>query len=63
MPEEKSERTTGIDIEDWCYPDSKKLFNFGRAQRTPVHFIAWDFAGPVSVGEINTESLALTKYL
>ena len=53
MPDEQSERTKGLDIEDWYYPDTKKLF---RAQRTPVHFIAWDLAGEVGVRETLTKN-------
>lgn len=45
LPDERVESTTGIDIEDWTYPEPKK-FSF-KAQKKPVHFLAWDFAGQV----------------
>ena len=46
MPEDKKvERTAGIDIESWVYPEQKK---FLKDKRKPVKFLAWDFAGQVS---------------
>ena len=50
MPEERLERTTGIDIEDWEYPEVKR-FSF-KKPRNPVHFLAWDFAGQVCVIDV-----------
>ena len=45
LPEEKTQRTEGIDIEDWHYsPNPGKLFS---AAKPSVHFLAWDFAGQV----------------
>lgn len=32
--------TVGIDIEEWCYPDTK-----GNPRN--VHYLLWDFAGQV----------------
>ena len=44
LPEDrKVDRTTGIDIEDWTFPESKK-FSF-KQYKNPIHFLAWDFAG------------------
>ena len=46
LPEDKRvERTAGIDIESWIYPDPKK-FTF-KEKKKPVQFLAWDFAGQV----------------
>lgn len=44
------ERTTGIDIEEWSYPEPKRL-TLGRSHslKNPVQFLAWDFAGQVWV--------------
>jgi len=48
MPDEKADRTTGIDVEDWVYPEQKKFsFRSPRSAREPVRFLAWDFAGQV----------------
>lgn len=46
LPEEKVDRTEGIDIADWHYPEHKKI-SFS-SPRAPVHFLAWDFAGQVT---------------
>lgn len=35
--------TIGIDIEKWCYPDSRK------DNPRNVHFLIWDFAGQVII--------------
>ena len=51
MPEERLDRTTGIDIEDWEYPEAKR-FSF-KQPRNPVHFLAWDFAGQVCVVDMS----------
>ena len=50
LPNEASERTTGIDIEEWVYP-SRRFGSLIRSQRikNAVQFLAWDFAGQVSI--------------
>ena len=40
------DRTIGIDVVDWTYTASTPLF---RSKPEPVHFLAWDFAGQVSI--------------
>ena len=45
LPDEKTGRTEGIEIEDWHYPEPSR-FSFSAA-KLPVHFLAWDFAGQV----------------
>ena len=45
LPNDKTkvlERTTGIDIEEWTYKPKRV---YGRSNREPVKFLAWDFAG------------------
>lgn len=42
--DKKVERTAGIDIESWVYPEQKKII---KDKRKPVKFLAWDFAGQV----------------
>ena len=44
---EKTDRTVGIEIEDWECRGEKKMFSKFRSTREPVKFIAWDFAGQV----------------
>lgn len=46
LPEEKTARTEGIDIEDWHYSPSPGKLKFS-ASKPSVHFLAWDFAGQV----------------
>ncbi len=41
-----NDRTIGIDVIDWEYPTNNSLF---KTAGTPVHFLAWDFAGQVSI--------------
>lgn len=44
------ERTTGIDIEEWSYPEPKRVSLVrSHSGKTPVQFLAWDFAGQVSL--------------
>ena len=45
---EKTDRTVGIEIEDWECRGEKKIFSKFRSTREPIKFIAWDFAGQVS---------------
>ena len=45
------ERTTGIDIEEWSYPEPRRM-TLGRSShssKNPVQFLAWDFAGQVYI--------------
>ena len=47
MKEDKHvERTAGIDIETWTYPEPSGRSIF-KDHRKPVTFLAWDFAGQV----------------
>ena len=48
--DKKVERTAGIDIESWVYPEQKK---FIKDKRKPVNFLAWDFAGQVGQSDSN----------
>ena len=50
LPNEDLERTTGIDIQQWVYP-LKRFGTLKRSQRAKnaVQFLAWDFAGQVSI--------------
>ena len=46
------ERTTGIDIEEWSYPEPRRmtmLHGRSHSSKNPVQFLAWDFAGQVHV--------------
>ena len=43
--ERHNERTIGIDIVKWTYPDPNRLRR--NDPRLPVTFLAWDFAGQV----------------
>ena len=50
LPDKETDRTTGIDIEDWIYPEARK-FSF-KQPKHPVHFVAWDFAGQVCLSAL-----------
>ena len=60
LPNDTPERTTGIDIEEWVYPP-KRFGTLKRSQRArnPVQFLAWDFAGQVSITYYNAILLFL----
>ena len=49
-PDQKVERTEGIDIVKFSYTPTTKSILFGRSkhgQKEPIQFLAWDFAGQV----------------
>ena len=48
LSEERTDRTEGIDIEDWHYAPSPGRLKF-TAPKPQVHFLAWDFAGQVYI--------------
>lgn len=48
---ERVDRTEGIDIEAWeCRGAKKKFGGLFQAQRDPIKFLCWDFAGQVRIG-------------
>ena len=47
LSHEKVTRTTGIEIEEWYYPEVTKSILKRASKDTGVHFVVWDCVGQV----------------